>query len=69
VKLKIVKFAKIVIGMLMAIFALYAGYTLIGLSLAFGPADWIRLTGFLAALSVLLLLGVWMVRSGARRRI
>ena len=48
--------------------SLYFGYLLIGLSLAFGYADWDKVRLYCAVLFATLVLGVWLIRAGWRQR-
>jgi len=49
----------IAIGSLVAIVAVYGGYLLIGLSLAFGGPDWSRTVAYLLGFGLALSLGLW----------
>jgi len=56
----------IAIGALMAIFAVYAGYSIVGLSLAFGWLDWTKASAWLAGCGFMLCLGIWSVLHNIR---
>jgi hypothetical protein len=58
---------KITGGVLLVIFAVYASYLEIGLSLAFGYADWPKVYFGLAIFALISILGAWLVFKGFRQ--
>jgi len=62
-----VSIAKITGGFLLVIFAVYASYLEIGLSLAFGYTDWPKVYRDLVVFAILLLLGAWLIFRGLKQ--
>ena len=63
----LVPIAKIIGGILLMIFAVYASYLEIGLSLAFGYADWPKVYRDLVIFVFVVILGVWLVFKGLKQ--